>query len=1701
MMNKSINNRVSRWTMTLTALTLAFLLSAESARAQFDPGIPDTVEVGSVQVNAGDHFGVPVRFFNDEPLSGGTLGFGWGTTDLTLDSISFVGSRLKADVARSTPTDIDNVNSQGLSGFFVIFEPPVPTGQGNWATYWFTAAPGAADQFITIDSAFFPPGGDFIFISDDQVSIEPQFVAGTVTIGNPQANTPPVLAPIGPQSVDEGQTLSIRISATDAESIPVLNALDLPLNSSFVDSGNGAGSFTFSPNFDQAGQFNVTFIASDGEFADSEVVTITVNNTNRPPVLGAIGPQSVDEGDTLVVLVSATDPDSDALTLTIGPPPPNSGFVDFGNGTGQFSIILGFDQAGTFSVTFFASDGNLTDSEVVSITVNNVNRAPVANVPGPQTVQDGDSLVFLVSASDPDAGTFPSISALSLPFGAVFEQGFNQSLGTFKWVPTSAQVGPHTATFVANDGNLADTEVVTITVTELAPPDRAFVAPDTLFFTIDPFTDEVVTGCAFLSSTNAPAPYTGVVLGNFANPLPPGADTAHTIFTTLIDSVGMTDDSVCVEVSAGSLLPGKYFNDIHFIVAGVENNPVVLVSCLTVTAPPVPDSAFVRPDTLFFTAEEGVTTVGLRGVAFLSSTNAPATFTAEVTDIVNIFTIVQTPTGLTNDSIEVTVFPTRPVGVYYNSVAITVSGVDNNPVVLVICLTITPAQPDRVGISDTLFVFESIAGTPFIGGDSLRIFHVGPGPEVPWVLGSTHCFVVSPLGDTTTSLPPVTWISISPTSGTTPEFAFISVDNELLEPGKYVCEFSADVDTTFIVDPQPFTVILNVAPSQGPQSILAVSDTLFQYRVVEGDFVEIRDSITIFNAGPGPEFGWRVSDVSCFFAEPCDTFVDTTILCIVTCDTLFDSFLLCPETLIVADTALKFFDTLSGITPSTLRFGFNTRSLLAGVYFCEFRVEADSGVLNSPRVVQAELRIDRKPPGPSGDTLFVSTVPGTPGSKVKVPVNMINQGPICSLSVDLEWGSAQIFLDSISFEGTRLEGIANTLTTIDNGRRTLTITFNAASIAMPAGSGKIANLYFDIFSGITESGVVPIRLNSIRQCPACVLTAHNCMMSIIPQFFPGGIVIDSSANVICGRVIDTAGNEIPGATVQIWDNFPQGSVFAEQTTLFDGSFKFRQLFVVPYTVYAFAEGYYPGTLEDINFGALGLEVVLTPVSPVQPTNEWVDFFCGLNFYRGVPLPRGSVIDAFDPDGDHVGTWFVTEAGKYGLMPVYRDDPFTPEDDGANPGDIISFFINGMPAEATGDRVWTQNGDRFEVCLNFDGSADKTICLKNGWNLISWNVDTDIDDVSVLFGSLLQYVDVILSFEEVGLTFDPDLPDFSTLTSADHLHGYWVRIENFPGECIELNMSGLPVLVNTPIDLEAGWNLVSYLPPVSLPTGSALVSQEGNLRVALGYDSVGLTFEPDLPDFSTLITMSPCFGYWLKVFEPRALIYPGFNSAPMIEPEEHTGPGPLAKLGLEGKLVPTNNWIDIYSPTLTLDGQPALSGQSVSAISGDGTLVGYGIVSSGGKLRFTPVYGAEQDNALGIKPGESFTLMIGSTETNESFVFSGRGDRLEIDPLTSKESGEPIVPNSFSLSQNYPNPFNPSTKIRFSLPSSGQVSLEIFNILGARIATIASGQYPAGETVVEWNGRNDNGSIVATGIYFYLLISGSFVHTRKMALLK
>ena len=113
---------------------------------------------------------------------------------------------------------------------------------------------------------------------------------------------------------------------------------------------------------------------------------------------------------------------------------------------------------------------------------------------------------------------------------------------------------------------------------------------------------------------------------------------------------------------------------------------------------------------------------------------------------------------------------------------------------------------------------------------------------------------------------------------------------------------------------------------------------------------------------------------------------------------------------------------------------------------------------------------------------------------------------------------------------------------------------------------------------------------------------------------------------------------------------------------------------------------------------------------------------------------------------------------------------------------------------------------------------------------------------------------------------------------------------------------------------------------------------------------------------------------------------------------------------------------------------------------------------------------------------------------------GQGNTILREILSEAESQNP-VPADYALDQNYPNPFNPATVIAFSLTQSGEVDLDVFDILGRRVTTLAEGHWEAGRHRVVWDGRDADGRELATGIYFYRLRTDHFVQTRKMLLLK
>jgi hypothetical protein len=115
------------------------------------------------------------------------------------------------------------------------------------------------------------------------------------------------------------------------------------------------------------------------------------------------------------------------------------------------------------------------------------------------------------------------------------------------------------------------------------------------------------------------------------------------------------------------------------------------------------------------------------------------------------------------------------------------------------------------------------------------------------------------------------------------------------------------------------------------------------------------------------------------------------------------------------------------------------------------------------------------------------------------------------------------------------------------------------------------------------------------------------------------------------------------------------------------------------------------------------------------------------------------------------------------------------------------------------------------------------------------------------------------------------------------------------------------------------------------------------------------------------------------------------------------------------------------------------------------------------------------------------------------------DRAIAIPIKDGGSTEAVEPeaktSTFQLERNYPNPFNPETVLKFNLPEASKVDLKVYNILGQVVRTLVDEELPAGPHSVVWDGRNDQGSDVASGVYFYRIQAGSFESTMRMTLLR
>lgn len=1094
---------------------------------------------------------------------------------------------------------------------------------------------------------------------------------------------------------------------------------------------------------------------------------------------------------------------------------------------------------------------------------------------------------------------------------------------------------------------------------------------------------------------------------------------------------GTTPDSVGVNVNIAGLTPGVYVDSVIVASAAASNSPIKEYIRTEITA--APKFLDVIPDTTSFTAQEGGSNPADQKFVVRETGNYNIAFTlAENTSWFSL----NKASGTTPDTVTVSVDITGLVpDTYYGNIAVASGLANNSPISETIKLVIT-AKPRILQASPNIFNFNIVDGAdPF-------------SPVTVQVSDSFDVGLAYIVGDG------VSWANVLPAAGTTPDSFQIIADTAAvaaLGPGLYL-------DTVLISSatasnsPVPVYVNLEIVTTPNNPPVIAPIDNYF---IFEGDFLVV------------PVVATDADD-----------------------DPIYLSHGILPAN-------ANFFDSGNGNGYFTFAPNFSQ----AGDYL----FTAYASDLDDTTSEDFNVHVTDNEPGTEGDTLHIGTVPAVPGQQVVVPVEIANSCDLYAVDIPFTWKSDNvIYLDSIKFNDALLGGISNKFVSIDNDGwlGEFGFTVDISELPIPPGHHALADMFFSV-SPVTPQGVYGIN-------PGLLSTSftRNCsdFGEVIIPVIPGGggnIIVDTTNVYVCGYVVDDDGVGIWGAQVELWPDFPCDGPIQTTLTNGDGAYAFTNFSLGSFDLYAWKRGldsttwndaYYPNSVH-VNFGENGIMILLHGLEVLVPSDQWVDYFCNENTFFNCPLPIGSIVEVWDEDDVLCGRQFVREPGNYRFMPVYRDSSGSVEDEGAVTGDNLRFFIDGIQALTTGNTIYPAAYTQVEVCLSGGARLTQECILNTGWNLVSWNLDTDTDDIGEVLSSLNGCIEVVLGFEQGGLTYVPGMDLFNTLTAVDHLSGYWIKLGDNCNHTLEV--SGVPVEQDTPIPVNSRWNLVSYLPNDVHAIQDALYSLAGNLQITYTYDVTPLVFVPGQDPFNTLTLMEPCFGYWLKLDHAGLLTYPSaVGAAPKIEPTV-----PVASLSDKtGPVEPTRLWVNLYSHHLTIDENVVSSGDIVTAHASNGHVIGYYEMKSSGTFGFMPVYAdAADETVAGIKKGETFYLQVNGIKTNEEFTWTEQGALIEVAALTT--GGNNTLPESYELEQNYPNPFNPSTTISFSLPTASEATLEIYNLLGQKVATLYDGFAEAGEHKVVWDGRTLNGETASSGIYLYRLTAGQFVKTLKMTLVK
>jgi hypothetical protein len=333
-----------------------------------------------------------------------------------------------------------------------------------------------------------------------------------------------------------------------------------------------------------------------------------------------------------------------------------------------------------------------------------------------------------------------------------------------------------------------------------------------------------------------------------------------------------------------------------------------------------------------------------------------------------------------------------------------------------------------------------------------------------------------------------------------------------------------------------------------------------------------------------------------------------------------------------------------------------------------------------------------------------------------------------------------------------------------------------------------------------------------------------------------------------------------------------------------------------------------------------------------------------------------------------------------------------------------------------------------------------------------------------------------------------------------LEGYLLRLRDQDEDAtLPATWIGIPVNAQTPIELDAGWSMISYLPQydleASVDSDYEVVPEDILENLVIAKDYLGRFMSPDY-GFSTMIPWTPGQGYQVNFTDAVDWVYPDEPNRNAAAPEQ---------VELSRRWANPRNTDENMSVLITsILGFEPEDGDQIAAFTTEGRLAGEGTFRDGkcglavwGDTKIT------EDVVEGMIKGEAFELRLWDADKDE-IISLGVHKFLEGDGLEYVADGivvleatlDAALPDEFYLAQNYPNPFNAVTRLSYGLPEASKVTINVFDVTGRHVTTLVNNELKAGRYTAVWNGRES-----ASGIYIVRMEAANFKSVRKVMLVK